>query len=84
MQQALHPNDPLVSFAPTCVWMGLKWEKRYMASKGGQPRADLGRGSKSSSSVWGGWRSGSTRPLKLMACVDSAPSQSSDTALQAG
>ena len=67
----------------TCVWMGLKCEKRYWASYSGQSRADRGSGSRSSSSVWGGWRSGRMRPLKDMGSVVSACSQVSDTALRA-
>ena len=65
-----------------CVWMGLKWEKRYSASNAGQSSADSGSGSRSSSSVCGGWRSGRIRPLKEIASSASAPSQSSEMALR--
>ena len=65
-----------------CVWMGLKWEKRYSASNAGQSSADSGSGSRSSSSVCGGCRSGRIRPLKEIASSASAPSQSSEMALR--
>ncbi|KAA6424102.1 MAG: hypothetical protein FRX49_06061 [Trebouxia sp. A1-2] len=54
---------------------GLKWEKEYMAW------ADRGRGSRSSSSVWGGCLSGRIRFLKDTVRKASAPSQESATAL---
>ena len=72
----------MVAVVFTCVCMGLKCEKRYMASKAGQPRADTGRGSRSSKSVWGGCTSGKMRPLKLIGSKASAPSHVSDTALR--
>ncbi len=65
----------------TCVWIGLKCEKRYWASNSGQSRADRGSGSRSSSSVWGGCFSGRIRLLKDMGKVASAWSQVSETAL---
>ena len=70
------------SLEGTCVWMGLKWVKRYWASYSGQSRAERGRGSRSSSSVCGGCLSGRISPLKDIGSVASACSHVSDTALQ--
>ena len=53
-----------------------------MAWYWGLLRAERGKGSKSSSSVWGGCFSGKMRFLKDMVRKASAPSHESDTALQ--
>ena len=53
-----------------------------MASYWGLFRAVTGRGSRSSSSVWGGCFSGRIKDLKEMVRKASAPSQESEMALQ--
>lgn len=62
--------------------MALKWLKQYSDWKVGLSSADTGSGSRSSSSVCGGWRPGSSSPLKDSASSASAECQLSDTALQ--
>ena len=69
----------MMSF-PTCVWIGLKLRRLvYRDSNSARRKAEMGSGCKSSSSVGGGFFSGSSRCRKDTGSTASQESHLSDT-----